>query len=132
VEGIRANIRARLAAEGDLAGEADIPKTPFEKALADEESGEVERAMEKYWDIISRDPYHVPAFDHLGTLYLRRGEKKQAADIFKRGLKKNPDSLPLLDDLAETHYQLGETGEYHRLKRRIGELRGSRPGDSKP
>jgi tetratricopeptide (TPR) repeat protein len=119
---IRANIVNLYNHGGDLVSEKDIPKTPFEKALLDEEQGESERALEKYTDIIARDPFHVQAYSHLGTLLLKRGETSQAIEIFKNGLDCNPNNPVLLDNLSDAYYQSGNQSGYNRIRARIAEL----------
>jgi tetratricopeptide (TPR) repeat protein len=125
-EAIRANIQEQLAKKGDLVAERKIPKTPYEKALADEDAGDIAHAMEKYEDIVHRDPFHFMAYSHWGNLEMKLGEKYKAISIFEEGLVENPESPDLLNGLAEAYYQTNNQAGYNRIRRILNGPRAGR------
>jgi len=49
------------------------------------------------------DPKSVPTYEALANVYLAQGKPAVAAEVYRKGLVEQPDSIPLRMDLAQ-HY----------------------------
>lgn len=67
------NVRAKLARRGDRRSADTLPRTPYEKARAIEQSGDAARAATLYRELVRRDPFHSAARARIGALQGRRG-----------------------------------------------------------
>ncbi len=121
---VKTNARNALTHAGsDAVAETALPQTLFEQALAAEAAGDTRFAERHFRKILSQNPYHVPAYEHLGNLYLKRGEKAMAVDVLRDGVRRNPGVVPLLDALAEAAFQNGNIAEATRLKTQAEQAR---------
>jgi Tfp pilus assembly protein PilF len=65
------------------------PNDSFSRyALALEYAGlsDTNRAIQLLLEVLERNPLYVPAFQQLGYLYQRIGEREKAVDMFRRGI----------------------------------------------
>lgn len=73
--------------------------------------GDNEKAEELYKKGIMMDPYCSLNYLFLGGLYLKDYRLQGAYDVFKKGSRAVPESLPLHDGLAKTAIQMGKYQE---------------------
>ncbi len=95
---------------GRKGGDA-IPLTPCEEAASWVEKGDISKALGIYQKIIARDPTHFETLNGFGFIYFRQGQYRQAEKFFLKGLRINPVSVVLLNNLAETSLRLGKIKE---------------------
>ncbi len=65
------------------------PNDSFSRyALALEYAGvsDISRAIQLLLEVLERDPSYVPAFQQVGYLYQRIGEREKAVEMFRRGM----------------------------------------------
>lgn len=65
----------------------DSPQALFLAAQNLENERNYTAALEKYLEVIRKEPEHLPALNRLAELYLRRGEYQTAQDYARRGLE---------------------------------------------
>jgi len=73
--------------------------------------GDKEKAEKLYQKGIMMDPHCSLHYLFLGGLYLKDYKLQEAYDVFKKGTRALPESLPLHDGLAKTSVQMGKYQE---------------------
>ena len=74
-----------------------------------EAQNRVNDAITVYRAIISKDPFHYPAMNHLGLIYYHQGKYSKAVHEFKMALKIRPNWIETLKHLGETYAKMGKT-----------------------
>jgi len=75
-----------------------------------EKEGWLDKATEHYRSAIASDPSYWPAYNRLGSLYLKQKNTADAKTSFLTTLREQPDALMPLLGLARTYEQADEEG----------------------
>lgn len=92
-----------------------------------EASGDVAGAVAKYESILQIEPTLAPAYNNLGSLYLRQREYGKAIAVLEKGLKVNP-KMPSASALLGM--ALYESGDYQRARAALEAALRANPRDS--
>ncbi len=68
-------------------------ETAFVQAMAIERSGDLDRAIKIYYQILTGDPNHQRAYLQLRNIYTRTGDSESAIPIIENWLKYHPEDL---------------------------------------
>jgi tetratricopeptide (TPR) repeat protein len=63
-------------------------------------TGELDRAVDMFRDLVKNHPQHAPSYIKLGGLLAKTQRQDEALQVLQRGVELDPDSV-------EGHYQLG-------------------------
>jgi tetratricopeptide (TPR) repeat protein len=77
-------------------------------AKAAESRGDLATAAANYESLLQIAPRLAPAYNNLGSLYLRRREYQKAADVLEKGLKINPKMFSAAALLGISRYEMGD------------------------
>jgi tetratricopeptide (TPR) repeat protein len=77
-------------------------------AKAAESRGDLATAAANYESLLQIAPGLAPAYNNLGSLYLRRREYQKAADVLEKGLKINPKMFSAAALLGISRYEMGD------------------------
>jgi tetratricopeptide (TPR) repeat protein len=80
----------------------------YGEARAAAAQGDLGKAIAKYEELLKVDPKLAPAYNNLGSLYLRQREYKKAADILDKGLKLDPKMTSATALLGIAEYEMGD------------------------
>ncbi|MBF0612489.1 MAG: tetratricopeptide repeat protein [Magnetococcales bacterium] len=69
--------------------------------------GNKQKAMDAYWKAIAFNPDYPNATINLSVALREQGEFQQAIQVCKEALKRKPDDVPLLHNLAHTQFLAG-------------------------
>jgi|SRR5579864_765156 len=83
----------------------------YRAAKSAEQSGDIAGAISEYKSILAVAPHLGPAYNNLGTLYLRQHEYPVAIAILKQGLKVDPSMHSATLLLGIAYYEAGEYAE---------------------
>jgi Flp pilus assembly protein TadD len=97
----------RSYARALLVGGPD-PQIAFDLAYALAAAGDVERAIERYRQVVELDPLRQDAWVNLGDLLRTDGQTGPAIEAFRHALDLDPDDAAAHYDLADALHQLGE------------------------
>lgn len=90
----------------------------FLAAVQAEESGEKQRAMDLYEEIIQIDPDYAPAHINLGTIYFHLRQFGRAEELYRCATEADPSYVLAFFDLGNVLDELGRLDEsisaYHR------------------
>ena len=103
-------IIGQLYAQTDVLPEGE---TAFVQAMAIERSGDLDRAIKIYYQILTGDPNHQRAYLQLRNIYTRTGDSESAIPIIENWLKYHPEDLQSELILGEFHYR--NPGSYTHL-----------------
>lgn len=87
--GILPVLESRRRKSGDRIDAAQIPLTPFERAVQLEDEGRIMPAISAYRRVIRVNPYCLDAYKRLSDLYRRIGETAKAERTLSAGRKNN-------------------------------------------
>ena len=96
-----------------------LPGTPatrvvqerFLAAVQAEESGEKQRAMDVYEEILALDPEYAPAHINLGTMYFHLRQFDRAEELYRRATVADPDYVLAFFDLGNVLDELQRLDE---------------------
>ncbi len=80
----------------------------YTDAKAAESRGDLPRAVANYEALLRIAPRLAPAYNNLGSLYLRQREYNKAAAVLERGLKINPKMFSAAALLGISRYEMGD------------------------
>ena len=83
----------------------------FLSAVQAEESGEKQRAIELYQNIIQREPGYAPAYINLGTLHFHLRQYKRAEELYRRATELDPRYVLAFFDLGNVMDELQRPDE---------------------
>lgn len=83
----------------------------FFAAVQAEESGEKNRAIALYNQLIQRDPSYAPAYINLGTIYFHLRQYSRAEDLYRRATESDPQYVLAFFDLGNVLDELGRPEE---------------------
>jgi len=89
--------------------------------------GDLAGAAAAYEQLISVDPSLAPAYNNLGSIYLRQREFQKAADILEKGLRVDPRMKSAVAMLGTALFELGR---YQDARVRLEEALQVNPSDS--
>lgn len=101
---------AILAAQSERAADDPQVQKIYGEAQAAEARGDLSGAAARYESLLQFAPHLAPAYNNLGSLYLRQKEYKKAADVLERGLKIDPKMSSASALLGIALYQMGDYG----------------------
>ena len=84
-----------------------------------------ERLDDAYWwarEAIVRSPDFASAYNTLGVVYLRHGERQVAEQVFLRVLEREPANTRALANLAQVAEQLGHAAQAQALRQQLARL----------
>lgn len=99
---------AILEAQSERAADDPQVQKIYGEAKAAEARGDLAGAASSYESLLQFAPHLAPAYNNLGSLYLRRKEYKKAADVLERGLKIDPKMASASALLGISLYQMGD------------------------
>lgn len=97
----------RVLAQSDAASDPRVTKL-YAEAKAAEELGDFALAAVKYESLLQLAPRLAPAYNNLGSLYLRLREYKKASVVLEKGLKIDPRMSSASALLGIALYELGD------------------------
>jgi Tfp pilus assembly protein PilF len=83
-----------------------------------------------YWwarAAVKQDPSFIVAYNTLGVIYQRHGDKQQAERTFRLALEREPENLALMQNLAPLLAALGKNEESQALARRVAAIEPNPP-----
>jgi tetratricopeptide (TPR) repeat protein len=80
----------------------------YSKAKSAEARGDLSAAAANYESLLQIAPRLGPAYNNLGSLYLRQREYKKAADVLEKGLKIDPKMFSAAALLGISRYEMGD------------------------
>lgn len=80
----------------------------YSQAKSAEARGDLAAAAANYESLLQIAPRLGPAYNNLGSLYLRQREYKKAADILEKGLKIDPKMFSAAALLGISRYEMGD------------------------
>ena len=83
----------------------------FLAAVQAEETGEKQKAIALYEEIMQRDTAYAPAYINLGTLYFHMREFQQAEELYRRATEKDPGYVLAFFDLGNVLDELERPDE---------------------
>ena len=95
------------AQSDDKAGDPQVQKL-YGEAKAAEARGDFASAAERYESLLQIAPRLAPAYNNLGSLYLRQREYKKAAGVLEKGLKLDPKMSSASALLGIALYELAD------------------------
>ena len=96
-----------LSAQQPAAG----PDASLERAIALQQSGDLEGAIRAYREYLAAQPDSLQARSNLGAALARAGRYDEAIAEYDLGLRKNPDNPALLLNLGLAYYKTGRHAE---------------------
>jgi tetratricopeptide (TPR) repeat protein len=109
-------IRRQLLFDFDRAGQKDARREPeplrrpgeaqrrlqelFLNAVQAEESGDKQRAIEIYREIVADDPAYAAAYINLGTIYFHLRQFERAEEYYRRASEEDPEYVLAFFDLG--------------------------------
>jgi len=78
----------------------------YAQAKAAEARGDLAAAAQIYESLLQVSPRLAPAYNNLGSLYLRQREYKKAADVLEKGLKIAPKMVSASALLGIARYEM--------------------------
>ena len=82
-------------------GQADQIKQTSEKGAEDPAYvSRIEKALKAYTEVTTLCPDSLQTWENLGAIYFDRGHFDEAAGVYKKMLKKDPDNLEILSKLG--------------------------------
>ncbi|HEY6489806.1 MAG: tetratricopeptide repeat protein [Terracidiphilus sp.] len=105
-----------------IGGEAIAVQTLFLAAVQAEESGEKNRAIELYEQLVARNPNYAPAFINLGTIYFHLRRYGRAEELYRRATETDPEYVLAFFDLGNVLDELNRPGDSIRAYLRAVEL----------
>jgi choline-sulfatase len=117
--------RERLAALGYVGGavQTDRSRSPVDpkdkiqlvnlikEAGADLKADRLDAAFGKIRTVLSTDAEILAAYNVLGNLHLKKGERAKALDAFQEAVKREPTYRPALFNVAALYHELGRPRE---------------------
>ncbi len=80
-----------------------------------ERSGQRQRAVESFQQLLELSPDHTPTLNYLGYMWAEQGENlDQALELLKRAVALEPDNGAYVDSLGWAYFQLGRYDEARR------------------
>lgn len=98
------------------------------KGRSERELGRLEDARKSYERALAARPAYENGFFGLGQVLERMGEDRRALEAYRRGLEKNPRSLPLALRAAAVECRLGEPSAGRSWRRVLADHPGSLAG----
>src|SRR6267378_51646 len=83
-------------------------QTLYSQAKSAEARGDLAAAAANYESLLQIAPRLGPAYNNLGSLYLRQREYKKAADVLEKGLKIDPKMFSAAALLGISRYEMGD------------------------
>lgn len=83
---------------------ASDPGDLYEEALHSASAGDIQTAIEKLNLLISAHPGHATAWNDLGVLYYRIGDKEHAVACYEQAVGSEPDNITFAKNLADFYY----------------------------
>jgi tetratricopeptide (TPR) repeat protein len=80
----------------------------YSQAKSAEARGDLAAAAANYESLLQIAPRLGPAYNNLGSLYLRQREYKKAADVLEKGLKVDPKMFSAAALLGISRYEMGD------------------------
>jgi tetratricopeptide (TPR) repeat protein len=80
----------------------------YDEAKAAEGRGDLAAATASYLSLLQIAPRLAPAYNNLGSLYIRQGKYREAAKVLEKGLKVDPKMSPASALLGIALYELGD------------------------
>jgi Tfp pilus assembly protein PilF len=88
------------------------------------------RVDNAYWwarAAVTQNPSFVVAYNTLGVIYQRHGDEQQAERTFRMALEREPENLPVMQNLAPLLALLGKHEESQALTRRVAAIEPNPP-----
>lgn len=120
-------IRRQLLFDFDRAGQKDARRDPeplrrpgesqrrlqelFLNAVQAEESGDKQRAIDIYREIVAVDPAYAAAYINLGTIYFHLRQFERAEELYRRAGEEDPDYVLAFFDLGNVLDELNRMEE---------------------
>jgi acetyltransferase-like isoleucine patch superfamily enzyme/GT2 family glycosyltransferase/Tfp pilus assembly protein PilF len=92
-----------------VASDGESAEEHFKKALAHEEAGKTDSAIEELERVVAIDDRHPGAHNDLGVLYYQKGNRQGALQMLSKAVMLQPDDVGCLKNLAAVALELGET-----------------------
>jgi len=90
----------------------DTPDLHFGLAVSLERSGQREKAVQLFEQIVAKDPDQAGALNYLGYMWAEHGENlDRALELILRAVALEPDNGAYVDSLGWAYYQLGRYAE---------------------
>ncbi|MFP5237750.1 MAG: tetratricopeptide repeat protein [Acidobacteriota bacterium] len=83
----------------------------FLAAVQAEESGDKQRAIQLYEQLLAADPGYAPAYINLGTIYFHLRQFTRAEDLYRRATVADPDYVLAFFDLGNVLDELNRIDE---------------------
>lgn len=80
-------------------------------AMAYAEAGQLNEAMEQYYQALQFNDSYPQIYHNLANLYSINGEKDKAVEYYQLALERDSEFIPTLINLTELYQQLGKTDE---------------------
>jgi tetratricopeptide (TPR) repeat protein len=98
------------AAPGQSNADADDEQVQklYSQAKSAEARGDLAAAAANYESLLQIAPRLGPAYNNLGSLYLRQREYKKAVDVLEKGLKVDPKMFSAAALLGISRYEMGD------------------------
>src|SRR6266576_450578 len=97
-----------LKAQSEATAEDARVQKVYGQAKAAEARGDLAAAAVSYESLWQLTPRHAPAYNNLGSLYLRQREYKKAAAVLEKGLKIDPEMSSASALLGMALYEMGD------------------------
>ena len=117
-----ASVPEPLPLRGAAGSEAGQTEHRFHLAVRAEESGEKQRAMELYEELLAADPQYAPACINLGTLHFHARNFDRAERYYRRATETDPGYVLAYFDLGNVLDEVGRMDESVAAYRRAIEL----------
>ncbi|HTL29238.1 MAG TPA: tetratricopeptide repeat protein [Tepidisphaeraceae bacterium] len=88
--------------------QAYSPDEYYQQGLADENSGNVNRAMMHYGQAVDADPMHAASLHRLGVLYIERCDYDRAIPVFRKQVEATKGSADAWNDLGYCYEKSGQ------------------------
>jgi tetratricopeptide (TPR) repeat protein len=101
-------IASATPGQSNAAANDDRVQTLYSQAKSAEARGDFAAAAANYESLLQIAPRLGPAYNNLGSLYLRQREYKKAADVLEKGLKIDPKMFSAAALLGISRYEMGD------------------------
>ena len=121
------SLTTRVVAQSGAAENDPRVSRLYNEAAAAEARGDLARAAASYESLLQIAPRLAPAYNNLGSLYVRQREYRKAENVLKRGLKVDPKMSSASALLGIALYELGD---YAAAKRNLESALRANPKDT--
>jgi tetratricopeptide (TPR) repeat protein len=86
-------------------------------------SGDWEAAVAQFLEVLKRDAENPAALLGLASYHHRKEEYDEAVRLLEQAVRRAPDSVPILEKLAQSYEAAGYPEEADEVRARLDELR---------